>query len=53
MYRTERKVSLRVGSCCSICGGIFDEEGICNIGKHTEGRKYYVPVKKKKKQKVS
>ena len=34
------------GNRCVICGGYFDEEGICNHG-HTQGAIYYRPPEKK------
>lgn len=25
---------------CSVCGGLFDEDGVCNVGKHVRGLRY-------------
>ncbi len=35
------------GNRCIICGGYFDEGGICNYG-HEQGKKYYYPPDEKK-----
>lgn len=39
----------RVNMQCCICGGILDEEGVCNIGLHVEGQRYTLQKKKKEK----
>ncbi len=28
---------------CHFCGGVFDSDGVCNIGKHEKGSFFYVP----------
>lgn len=38
------------GNRCVICGGYFDECGICNAG-HSQGKTYYLPPEVKKTSK--
>ncbi|MDD3662521.1 MAG: hypothetical protein PHT84_01500 [Candidatus Pacebacteria bacterium] len=37
---TSSEVVCTGNRCCSICGGIFDTDDVCNIGKHIKGVKY-------------
>ncbi len=45
-------VNLGFGNRCVICGGYFDEGGICNYG-HEQGHEYYYPPDEESKPKKS
>lgn len=52
MSRTKEVICTNTGRFCNICGGSFDSEEVCSIGKHERGEKYYAPGSKKDKKKL-